>query len=366
MKTKTNNLFPVIAFITAAVITLLANSCVDDPKDENPRFVSARIDNENKSEILAVFSKDIYTDADGFSIYIEEVLIQITGVEGSGTNEITFTIAQAAEYNQDVYIEYDASIGNAEDMDGNNLRSFNKTEVRNYIEKMDLSVLLPSIPPDVKDERVWFILKTDENALNWATNYATAIENQLLSAEPTKTPFDLIVYITTNTNWRPNNADFDSGYYATIIGSSDEYLQYKVVSWVKEKGLSNSNMGHLIDVSAGDDNYSFDKAYTLATDGKDYTEGKIISYTHWYTFFGELNHDYTITLEDNWTDTYYDGKVEAVVMDVYRIPFEEIEPVLSGHPQVITGNDENIYIEVQESERGGNSGSYHIQVIRNF
>ncbi len=365
MKKRNKTRFPIAIIAITAIIFILAASCTENKHEDSLRLVTAKVTNDNKNEVVATFNKDIYTRKDGFTIWIEDEVVSITGIEGSGTNSITFQLSKNVEFSENVYIEYDASIGLAEDVDGKNLRSFSKTEVRNYIEKFDLSVLLPSIPPEVKGERVWFILKTDENPSNWASDYATANSNEILSAKPGKTPFDLIVHITKNPDWRPNMA-FDSGYYATILGSSNEYIQYKVVSWVKENGLTSTDMGHIVDISTDEMNYSYEKAFSLAIDGKDYVEGNISgSTTHWYKFYGVLNQTYTIYLEDYWTNNNYSGKVEAVIMDVYRIPYEDLEPILSGHPQTITGNDENIYIEVQVSERGGITGSYHIQVIEN-
>lgn len=347
-------------------ILLVIIGCDDYHEDNYPRLIRARITNDQHNVVSTTFNKRIYTNSDGFTIWVEDNIAYIDRTEGSGTSIISFILEEPVEFGDNVFIEYSSAEGNAEDENGYRLRTFRKTEVINSIEENDLSVVLPSIPPDMKEYRVWLVLKTDENSSEWASDYATAQVNTLLTTLPTKTPFDLIVYITDDNEWRPDMA-FDSGYYASLVGLQDDYIQYEVVSWVRSNSLLNTNMGHIINLNAGEANNTFDNAYLLAVDGNDYLEGDIENSSYlWYKFYGELGYNYTISLYDNITNSYdYSGVVEAVLMDRYEIEFEDVQPVLSGYPVNLSGNDEYVYIKVRTSVRGGKEGNFQIQVIKN-
>lgn len=344
-------------------------SCDPESTSRNtPKFISAEVNNGSKNTVNVTFTERIYTDEDGFTIWVDDTKAEISEVEGSGSRIIDFILKKDIKFGQEVYIEYDASAGNAEDEDGVNLNSFSKKDVANNVDRQTLAVYLPTIPPDMKNdsERVWLVLKTDEDANKWATVHTTARVNESLSVLPTKTPFDLIVYITADDEWRPNMA-FGTGYYATVLNLNSDDIQYKVISWQNSDDLKGINMGHLLDIDNNEENYNFENAYVLSTEGNDYLESYISrTDTLWYKFSADLNSSYTVYLYDYYTDSYnYSGSVDGILKDKYQIALSNATVVESGHPITIQGTNEYIYIEVKVAERGGQPGNFQIQVIKN-
>ncbi len=371
METIIFNRFKKSIMPIAIGLFILLSGCYDDHYYHNnnntdyPELVSAKVTNDAKDQVIATFSKNIITDAKGFTIKVENFKVEIIQVAGSGTGTLNFKISSAIHYRQDVTIEYNATEGNAKDDNGLYLKSFSQRNVSNQIIQQNLAINLPTIPPDYKNERVWLIIRTDEPSDNWAYEYKSAGINEQLSAVPTKTPFDLIVFITANPDWRPH-MPFDSGYYATMLNQTDENLQMKVVRWDLGDAILGTDMGQLIEVNAGLDNSNYQNAYTLKTDGKDYLEGNINEDGElWYKFYADNSAEYLVSVIDNFTDANdFSGIVEAVLMDRYRIAFENLSPAISGYPILFNGKGEDVYLDVTVAKRGGQPGTFQIQVVK--
>ncbi len=372
---KSNVLF-ILGIILINLFVFISCDVHDERTDEtSPRFVSAKVENDARNEIVVTFNKLLYSSLDGFTITVDGDEADIIDIEGSGTSRLTFILDIDILYDQAVTIEYNSTEGDAEDEDGRDLRSFSKKEVDIFIEKMDLLVLLPTIPPEMKSETVWLVLRTDEDEDVWAWDHKTALINESLSAIPTKTPFDLIVYITSDINWRAH-MPFSDGYYATMLNLTHDNYQLKVISWINSNDISGTDMGQLISINSGLENTTFENAYTLLTNGTDYLESYInYNESFWYTFYAFANIEYTVYIYDNYNEEdNYTGIVEAVILDRYRFEFEDTPAVISGYPVSVmidsttkeTGyQGEDIYLKVQVAKRGGKPGSYQVQIIGN-
>lgn len=372
---KSNVLF-ILGIILINLFVFTSCDVHDERTDEtSPRFVSAKVENDARNEVIVTFNKPLYSSSDGFTITVDGDEVEIVDIEGSGTSRLTFILNNDILYDQVVTIEYNSSEGDAEDEDGRDLRSFSKKEVDIFIEKMDLMVLLPTIPPEMKDETAWLVLRTDEDEDVWAWDHKTANVNESLSAIPTKTPFDLIVYITSDISWRAH-MPFSNGYYATMLNLTHDNYQVKVISWISADNILGTNMGQLISINSGLENTTFENAYTLLTNGTDYLESSInYNESLWYKFYAFADTIYTIYINDYYVDEEnFSGGVEAIIMDRYKIEFENIPSVISERPQtfIIDSSNkdpdyegENIYLKVVITDRGGKPGSYQVQVIGN-
>ena len=62
-----------IISVTIVLIALIWQSCDDrnSQEDEYPRFVSAKVTNEARNEVIVSFNKSIYSDEAGFIIKVD-------------------------------------------------------------------------------------------------------------------------------------------------------------------------------------------------------------------------------------------------------------------------------------------------------
>lgn len=80
-----------------------------------PEYISSTIEDQIKDQVMVEFSENITNSGLGFSIEIDGSPVVITGVSGSGTRIITFTIDREVDFGNVVSITYDSS-GCAVDM----------------------------------------------------------------------------------------------------------------------------------------------------------------------------------------------------------------------------------------------------------
>ncbi|MFC2087867.1 hypothetical protein ACFLSA_06895 [Bacteroidota bacterium] len=347
------------------LLPLLLISCEEETG--KPEFISARIDDEDNNTVFVVFSDEIYSTGLGFFIFINDTETSIDDVEGNGSSTLRFILEESIQYGDEVTIEYDAAIGDAEGGTGKELRSFGPRTIRNYVIEKELRVILPSIPPEYRYNRVWLILRTDEEEVKWTFDYNSALVNSELTASPAKIPFDLIVHITKDDKWRPEDT-FSTGYYITKLNQTSRNLQLKAVSWIRSDSLWSTDMGYFADVSKREMNDSQENAYLLRTDSTDYVQGIITSVNDelFYTFYAENNEEYRIVINDYINESsYFTGGVEAIVLDRYGIQLEDKGKVISDFPLDITGDGEFLYLKVNVSIRSQNKpGTFQIMVYR--
>ncbi|NOZ46653.1 MAG: hypothetical protein GXO79_07695 [Chlorobi bacterium] len=343
--------------------------CTEDvykPDNTVPVFISASVDINQNNRVTAVFNEDLNTAKDGFSIKVDDENITIISIEGSGTRYITFILETTINYGQSVTISYNANVGNASNDANINLSSFTEQPVTNNIAETELSVLISNIPPEAKNDTIWLVLKTGESASTWEWDYKRASINIYLTANTDIKPFDIIVFITEDGDWRPD-MPLGNGYYATLLSQTNKYQELKVVTWIKASSLSGTNMGYINSELTDVENTSLDNAFTLRTDGMDYVEGNILdnSYKLWYQFVTVQDVNYQIIIKDNYSNSDdFTGIVKGIVCDEYGIPLSGVSDVIGDHPIIITGKGENVYVWVEKSDLGGELGTFQIIALK--
>ncbi len=354
----------------AVLLLIFIYACTDDPIDQDnsaPVFVSAYVDTDTKSKVLATFNENIHTTSLGFIIKVNEVIQTIIEIDGSGSRYITFEFEFTISYGDDVTIEYDATIGNATNDADIRLSSFNPKTVLNAIEATDFSVLLPNIPVEAKDDTIWLVIRTTGSSSTWPWDHKTAAINMRLSAEPLTTPFDIIIYAPENGDWLPTR-DFGEGHYATLLNQTNKYQELKVVTWVKASTISGTNMGYINEESAAVENIDIDNAYQLQVDGMDYVEGDIISseYELWYYFPADLEKVYKISINDKGNDPEnFTGLVRGILFNSYLFEYPDLQTIRSEYPLTITGintDEDVIYIRIDKSDWNTFLGTFQIIV----
>lgn len=357
-----------ILIVIVIIFTVFA--CTDDPinKDHSsPVYSSAYVDTETGDKIIATFNESIHTSAVGFIIKVNEVMQSIIDIEGSGSRYITFFLESSVSYDDDVTIEYDASLGNATNDADILLASFNPKTVINEIEATDFSVLLPNIPVAAKDDTVWLIIKTTNSSSTWPWDHKTAVVNMRLSAEPLTTPFDIIIYAPEDGDWLPSRP-FGEGHYATLLSQTNMYQELKVVTWVKASTLSGTNMGYINLESTPVENIDINNAFQLQVDGMDYVEGDIVSsdYTLWYYFTADVQKEYKISINDNYNDSEnFNGIVRGILFNSYLFEYSNLQAIRATYPLTISGvntDEDVIFIRLDKSDLGGNLGTFQIIV----
>lgn len=368
---KKKNISQILSLLLFSLFILFA--CTpDDDYDEGPRFVNAKVFNETRDEVIVTFNQAIYTTSSrGFTIEINDTEVDIIELLDEGSRKLTFVIEKSVQEVDEVTISYSSTVGDAENIDGRRLRSFTKEEVENLIDKLELKIIVASIPPDVKNKIVWLILKTNESSSNWAWAHDDAIANVSLSAEASKTPFDLIVYIPNDNTWRSEDP-FTNGYYATLLNQTSDNLQLKVISWQKDTSLAASDMGQLFNIYSGKENTTHDNAFIIATEGKDYTEGSInIGESLWYKFYATYDSTYVISINDSYSNSVFSGTVDAILYDKWELEKFPNQVIRSGanesiklpKPSGSTDSGEYIWVKIKISERAGTAGNFQLQVI---
>ncbi len=99
----------------------------------NPYFTSAILEDAERSEIEVSLSENVYfTDYTGFTV--SGISASITGLNGSGTSSLTFTLDADAVYKGDIVLNYSGK-GNLTDRVGNILMLTNYPVVNNIVPK---------------------------------------------------------------------------------------------------------------------------------------------------------------------------------------------------------------------------------------
>lgn len=81
-----------------------------------PTIVSAKIESDHPDRVIVTFDEDVrLTDAAGIAITANGNSTTITGVDGTGTKELIFSVDQVFEENERVQLSYDMAAGNITD-----------------------------------------------------------------------------------------------------------------------------------------------------------------------------------------------------------------------------------------------------------
>lgn len=356
--------------LIALVLVFTVFACTDDPITQNhsaPEFVSAYVDTDVTNNIVTTFNEELSLSSTiGFTIKVDGVEKSITEIEGSGTTQIVFILESFINYGNTITIEYNGN-GNAMNGSGIELMAFGTRTVSNAIEETDLSVFIPTLPPEATEYGIWLVIRTSENANNWLWDYGDAQVNLRLTQMPDASLFDIIIFATDDINWRPNQ-EFGEGYYCTLLNQENKYQNLKVVSWIKDSSVTAGvNMGNMNNESTSVVNVDLDYAYNLRTDGMDYFEGNIVSDSDelWYKFASTANMQYVITIRDSNSDAdFYTGVVKATACDGYGFPITlyENRPAIAYYPLTIEADGDITFIKVETKSQNDPLGTFNISV----
>ncbi len=188
------------------------------------QFISAEINPENYSEIIAEFSSEIIVNQ-GFSILINNSEIEIENIVGEGTKTLTFSINSSIANQQEIVLNYNANTGDAHNTEGALLQTFSYT----------LQNIVPGQAPNSPENLVATAVSNKRIDLQWNDN-SNNETGFTIERKTATTEWQIISTIYKNTDYF---ADFIE------IAAGTEYF-YRIKSFNNSGASEYSNEANAI------------------------------------------------------------------------------------------------------------------------
>jgi hypothetical protein len=95
-----------------------------------PLFVSAVVEEAAPTDLVVIFNEPVtLTDQSGFELFVQGSPFSITGVSGSGTDTLTFSLTGEPGSHETVTLSYNSGTGDARDSLGNDVLGFSNQQV---------------------------------------------------------------------------------------------------------------------------------------------------------------------------------------------------------------------------------------------
>ena len=115
-------------------VTIVNNVLYNGGPQSNPVVIAASVENDNPNQLVVIFDENVtISNAFGFTFNTAS----ITGVSGSGTSTLTFTLDRNVNYGDILMLDYNGTSG-VQDVDSNPLAVFTDLSVINNVEFADI------------------------------------------------------------------------------------------------------------------------------------------------------------------------------------------------------------------------------------